>query len=43
MNLEMDFGAWYADITRQADLRIQERVQSLMQGRHRSVRRGAWR
>ena len=40
MNLEMDFGAWYADITRQADLRIQERVQSLMQGRHRSVRRG---
>lgn len=40
MNLDMDFGAWYAAITRQVDLRIRDRVQTIMQGVHPSLLRG---
>lgn len=36
----MDFGTWYADATRRADLRLRERVQTLMQGMHGSTFRG---
>jgi uncharacterized protein (DUF58 family) len=36
----MDFGEWYAQITRRVDLRIQDRVQTIMQGMHRSTFRG---
>lgn len=40
MNLDMEFGAWYAAITRQVDLRIRDRVQTIMQGVHPSLMRG---
>ncbi len=40
MNLDMDFGTWYAAVTRQVDLRIRDRVQTLMQGVHASLLRG---
>lgn len=36
----MDFGEWYAQITRRVDLRIRDRVQTIMQGMHRSTFRG---
>ena len=36
----MDFGTWYAHATRRADLRLKERVQTLMQGMHTSTFRG---
>jgi uncharacterized protein (DUF58 family) len=36
----MDFGTWYAHATRRADLRLRERVQTLMQGMHASTFRG---
>ena len=36
----MDFGTWYAHATRRADLRLRERVQTLMQGKHASTFRG---
>jgi len=36
----MDFGEWYAQINRRVDLRIRNRVQTLMQGMHRSTFRG---
>ena len=36
----MDFGTWYAHATRQADLHLRERVQTLMQGTHGSTFRG---
>lgn len=36
----MDFGTWYANATRRADLRLRERVQTLMQGMHGSTFRG---
>ena len=36
----MDFGTWYAHATRQANLRLRERVQTLMQGMHGSTFRG---
>jgi uncharacterized protein (DUF58 family) len=35
-----DFGAWYAQITRRVDLRIRDRMQTLMQGLHPSAFRG---
>ena len=37
---DMDFGTWYAHVTRRADLRLRERVQTLMQGTHASTFRG---
>lgn len=40
MNLDMDFGTWYADITRRVDLRIRDRMQTIMQGSHPSIWRG---
>jgi uncharacterized protein (DUF58 family) len=40
MNLDMDFATWYADITRQIDLRIRDRMQTMMQGSHPSLWRG---
>ncbi len=40
MNLDMDFGTWYATITRQVDLRIRDRMQTMMQGVHPSLLRG---
>ena len=36
----MDFGTWYAHATRRADLRLRERVQTVMQGLHASTFRG---
>ena len=36
----MDFGAWYAHITRLVDLRLRDRVQTIMQGLHPSTFRG---
>ncbi|MCY4513602.1 MAG: DUF58 domain-containing protein [Candidatus Tectomicrobia bacterium] len=36
----MDFGTWYAHVTRRADLRLRDRVQTLMQGTHGSTFRG---
>jgi len=36
----MDFGEWYAQITRRVDLRIKDRVQTIMQGVHPSTFRG---
>ena len=36
----MDFGSWYAHATRGADLRLKDRVQTLMQGTHGSTFRG---
>ena len=36
----MDFGSWYAHITRQAELRLRDRVKTLMQGTHGSTFRG---
>ena len=36
----MDFGSWYAHVTRHADLRLRDRVQTLMQGTHGSTFRG---
>lgn len=36
----MDFGTWYAHTARQADLRLRERVQTVMQGMHASTFRG---
>lgn len=36
----MDFGEWYAQINRRVDLRVRERVQTVMQGLHRSTFRG---
>ena len=36
----MDFGSWYANATRRAELRLRERVQTLMQGTHGSTYRG---
>lgn len=36
----MDFGTWYAHATRLADLRLGERVQTIMQGMHASTFRG---
>ncbi len=40
MNLDMDFGTWYAEITRRVDLRIRDRMQTIMQGSHPSIWRG---
>ncbi|ETW93627.1 MAG: hypothetical protein ETSY1_38400 [Candidatus Entotheonella factor] len=40
MNLDIDFGTWYADITRRVDLRIRDRMQTMMQGSHPSIWRG---
>ena len=37
---DVDFGTWYAHATRRADLRLRERVQTLMQGMHASTFRG---
>lgn len=36
----MDFGSWYAHATRRAELRLRDRVQTLMQGTHGSTFRG---
>lgn len=36
----MDFGSWYAHATRHAQLRLKDRVQTLMQGTHGSTFRG---
>ena len=36
----MDFGSWYAHATRRAELRLKDRVQTLMQGTHGSTFRG---
>ena len=36
----MNFGAWYAHITRRVDLHIRDRVQTIMQGLHPSAFRG---
>ena len=36
----MDFGTWYAHVTRRADLRLRDRVHTLMQGTHGSTFRG---
>lgn len=37
---DMDFGTWYAHATRRADLRLRDRVQTVMQGMHASTFRG---